>query len=118
MYLGTAQDSKCLANAEIGFISTAFFLGYNVVTIWAFYCIRKWNWRWVSLIATPTATVGLCISTLTDSYYALLVATAVSGGAFAAIYGIGTTILADTSNPARWMGLKIAAEALFGAILL
>jgi predicted MFS family arabinose efflux permease len=60
----------------------------------------------------------LYASTLTDSYYAMLVATAVSGGAFAAIYGIGTTILSDTSNPARWFGLKIAAEASSGAILL
>lgn len=118
MYLGTAQDSKGLANAQIGFISTAFFLGYNVITIWAFYWIRKWNWRRVTLVATPIAALGLYASTLTDSYYALLVATAVSGGAFAAIYGIGTTILSDTSNPARWFGLKIAAEATSGALLL
>ena len=118
MYLGSAQDSKGLANAEIGFLSAAFFLGYNIVTIWAFYWIRKWNWRRVTLIATPIAALGLYASTLTDSYYALLVATAVSGGAFAAMYGIGTTILSDTSNPARWFGLKIAAEASSGAILL
>jgi len=118
MYLGTAQDSRGLTNAEIGFLSTAFFLGYNVITIWAFYWIRKWNWRRVTLIATPLAALGLYASTLTNSYYALLVATAVSGGAFAAIYGIGTTILSDTSNPARWFGLKIAAEASSGAILL
>ena len=118
MYLGTAQDTKGLANAQIGFLSTAFFLGYNIITIWAFYWIRKWNWRKVTLIATPFAALGLFASTLTDNYYALLAATAVSGGAFAAIYGIGTTILSDTSNPARWFGLKIAAEASSGAILL
>jgi predicted MFS family arabinose efflux permease len=118
MYLGTAQDSKDLTNTQIGFLSTAFFLGYNVVTIWAFYWIRKWNWRWVTLVATPVAALGLYASTLTDSYNALLIATAISGGAFAAIYGIGTTILSDTSNPARWFGLKIAAEAASGAILL
>jgi predicted MFS family arabinose efflux permease len=48
----------------------------------------------------------------------LLVSVAIAGGAFAAIYGIGTTILGDTSNPARWFGVKIAAEALLGAVLL
>jgi predicted MFS family arabinose efflux permease len=47
-----------------------------------------------------------------------LLTTVVAGGGFAAIYGIGTTILADTSNPARWYGVKIAAEALPGAVLL
>jgi predicted MFS family arabinose efflux permease len=78
MYLGTAQDSKGLTNAEIGFISTAFFFGYNAATLWAFYWIRKWNWRWVTLVATPIAALGLYASTLTDNYYALLFATAIS----------------------------------------
>lgn len=34
------------------------------------------------------------------------------------LYGIGTTILADTSNPARWYGVKIAVETMPGAALL
>jgi predicted MFS family arabinose efflux permease len=34
------------------------------------------------------------------------------------LYGIGTTVLGDTSRPARWYGLKIASEAGLGAILL
>ena len=34
------------------------------------------------------------------------------------VYGIGTTALGDTSNPARWYGVKIAAEATLGAVLL
>jgi predicted MFS family arabinose efflux permease len=118
MYLGTAQDSKGLENSAIGFISTAFFFGYNVVTISAFHWIRKWSWRIITLVATPIAGLGLYASTLTTSYSALLAATAVAGGAFAAIYGVGTTILSDTSNPARWYGLKIAAEAITGAVLL
>jgi predicted MFS family arabinose efflux permease len=48
------------------------------------------------------------------------IATAIflSGCAFSAIYGIGTTLLSDTSQPARWYGLKIASEASVGAILL
>ena len=118
MYVGIAQDSKGLSNSQVGFISAAFFLGFNLVTLWGFYWIRKWNWRWVTLVATPIAALGLYASTLTDNYHTLLIATAVSGGAFAAMYGVGTTILSDTSNPARWYGLKIAAEAIFGAILL
>jgi predicted MFS family arabinose efflux permease len=118
LYLGTAQDSKGLENSAIGFISTAFFFGYNVVTISAFYWIRKWSWRVITLVSTPIAGLGLYASTLTSSYTALLAATAVAGGAFAAIYGVGTTILSDTSNPARWYGLKIAAEAITGAVLL
>jgi predicted MFS family arabinose efflux permease len=55
---------------------------------------------------------------MTENYLLLLLATAVAGGGFAAIYGIGTTILADTSNPARWYGVKIAAVAFPGAVRL
>lgn len=42
----------------------------------------------------------------------------VAGGAFSAVYGIGTTALGDTINPARWYGLKFSSEAMLGAILL
>ena len=117
MYMGAAQDSKGLDNAALGFISTAFFFGYNIVTLSAFYWIRKWNWRQLTLCCLPLAAVGLLGGALVESYPALLAVTALAGGAFAALYGLGTTILSDTSNPARWFGLKIAAEGALGAVL-
>jgi predicted MFS family arabinose efflux permease len=118
LYLGTAQDFRQLGNREIGFISSAFFLGYNAVTIWAFFWIRRWSWRVVTLVALPVALLGLLAGAWVQSYALLLLTTVVAGGGFAAIYGIGTTVLADTSNPARWYGVKIAAEAFPGAVLL
>jgi predicted MFS family arabinose efflux permease len=118
VYLGTAQDSRGLDNSQLGFMTSAFFLGYNAVTISAYYWIRKWNWRLVTLVAVPVAAISLFSEMYLDLYLALLATTAVAGGALAVLYGIGTTILADSSNPTRWFGLKIAAEGLLGAVLL
>ena len=118
IYLGTAQDYLGLDNRAIGFLSSAFFFGYNVATISAFFWIRRFSWSLVVGITTPIAALSLAAGTLVSSYALLLVSVAIAGGAFAAIYGIGTTLLGDTSNPARWFGLKIAAEALLGAVLL
>ena len=118
LYLGVAQDYRGLDNKEIGFLSSAFFLGYNVVTISAFFWIRNISWSTVVATATPIAAISLYAGTLFPGYVTLLLATVIAGGAFAALYGIGTIILGDTSNPARWYGVKIAAEAFAGAILL
>jgi predicted MFS family arabinose efflux permease len=118
LFVGSAQDFRALGNREAGFISSAFFLGYNAVTIWAFFWIRRWSWRLVTWCALPIAMLGMLAAARSDSYAVLLLATMVSGGGFAALYGIGTTVLADTSNPARWYGVKIAAEAFPGAVLL
>jgi len=118
IYMGTAQDYRGLDNQAIGFLSSAFFLGYNVATISAFFWIRRVSWSLAVGIATPVAALSLAAGILVSSYALLLVSVIVAGGAFATIYGIGTTILGDTSNPARWFGVKIAAEALSGAILL
>jgi predicted MFS family arabinose efflux permease len=118
IYLGTAQDYRGLDNRAIGFLSSAFFFGYNVATISAFFWIRRYSWSLVVGLMTPVAALSLAAGTLASSYTLLLISVAVAGGAFAAIYGIGTTLLGDTSNPARWFGVKIAAEALFGAVLL
>jgi predicted MFS family arabinose efflux permease len=118
IYMGTAQDYRGLDNREIGFLSSAFFFGYNVVTISAFFWIRRLSWTLIVAISTPIAALSLYAGTLFDSYASLLSMVAISGGAFAAIYGVGTTILGDTTNPARWFGVKIAAEAMVGAVLL
>ena len=118
IYMGTAQDYRGLDNRAIGFLSSAFFLGYNVATISAFFWIRRWSWSLVVAITGPVAAISLAAGTIVTGYAMLLVSVAIAGGAFAAIYGIGTTILGDTSNPARWFGVKIAAEALLGAVLL
>jgi predicted MFS family arabinose efflux permease len=118
LYLGTAQDSKALSNSQLGLISTAFFVGYNLVTLSAFYWIRALSWRLITCLALPLGGACLYASTLTDSYALLLGLTTLAGGAFAVVYGIGTTIISDTDNPTRWYGLKIAAEAGLGAALL
>jgi len=118
IYLGTAQDYRGLDNRAIGFLSSAFFFGYNVVTISAFFWIRRISWVLVVAVATPVAAFSLVAGTLLSGYAVLLGSVIIAGGAFAAIYGVGTTILGDTSNPARWFGVKIAAEAMLGALLL
>ena len=118
LYLGSAQDYRGLDNRAIGFLTSAFFLGYNLVTISAFFWIRRLSWSLIVAVSTPIAASSLYVGTLFDSYAVLLISVAIAGGAFAAIYGVGTTILGDTSNPSRWYGIKIAAEALTGALLL
>jgi predicted MFS family arabinose efflux permease len=118
LYLGVAQDYRGLDNQQIGLLSSAFFLGYNIITISAFFWIRKVAWTTLVAVATPIAAMSLYAGTLFPGYLPLLAMTVIAGGAFAALYGIGTVILGDTSNPGRWYGVKIAAEAFAGAILL
>lgn len=118
MYLGTAQDYRGLDNRAIGFLSSAYFFGFNVLTISAFFWIRRVSWSLLVAIAAPIAGVSLAAGAMVSSYAALLVTVGIAGAAFAALYGVGTTILGDTSNPARWYGVKIAAEAFSGAVLL
>jgi len=118
LYVGAAQDGLGLSDSTVGLLPAAFFLGYNVITLSAFFWIRHWNWRHASLVWLPLGLCGLLLSLKTNSTLALFGGTVLAGGGFAALYGIGTTILADTSNPARWYGVKIATEAMPGAILL
>jgi predicted MFS family arabinose efflux permease len=118
LYVGAAQDFRSLDNRQVGFLSSAFFLGYNVVTISAFFWIRRVRWSLIVATATPIAAISLYCGTLTSNYFLLVSTVIIAGGAFAVLYGVGTTILGDTSNPARWYGVKIAAEAVPGVVLL
>lgn len=117
-YLGAAQDFRGLSTKQIGLIGTVFFSGFTLTTAAGFFWIRRFDWKLTSTVAALTAAVGLAAGAMSDSYALLLAGVFVAGGALSMIYGIGTTVLGDTSNPARWYGVKIAAEALTGAVLL
>jgi MFS family permease len=118
LFLGTAQDFRDLSDQAVGVLSSSFYVGFTLTTISAFFWIRKVSWRTVTLISVPLAAAALVLAGYAGSYALMVAAIFFSGGAFSAIYGIGTTVLGDTSNPARWYGLKIASEAGIGAVLL
>jgi len=118
LFLGTAQDFRDLSDQAVGILSSSFYVGFTLTTISAFFWIRKFSWRTVTLISVPLAATALVLAGYAGSYALMVVGIFISGSAFSAIYGIGTTLLGDTSNPARWYGLKIASEAGIGAVLL
>ena len=118
LILGTAQDFKGLNQQSAGILGTSFFAGFTLTTITAFFWIRRLSWRIISFSAIPIAASALLTAGMTESYLLMATAIAVAGGAFSVLYGIGTTVLANTSQPARWYGLKIACEAGLGVILL
>jgi len=118
MFLGVAQDYRELDNKGIGLLSSLFFAGYTLTTMTAFFWIRKFNWKIVTLFALTVGSLALLLAGYSQSHGLLMLCIFVAGGAFSSVYGIGTTALGDTSNPARWYGMKISAEAMLGAILL
>jgi len=118
LYLGVAQDLRGLTTREIGFVGTVFFTGFTLTTAVGFFWIRRFDWRLTGIVAGLVAVTGLSVGALSQSYPLLLAGLFVAGGALSMIYGIGATALGDTSNPARWYGAKISAEAVFGVVLL
>ena len=118
LFLGTAQDFRDLSDQSVGILGSSFFAGFTLATLSGWFWIRRFSWRVVSFSAIPIAAGALMATGLTRSYLLMVIAIAVAGGAFSVLYGIGTTMLSDTSRPARWYGLKMACEAALGAILL
>ena len=118
LFLGTAQDFRGLGDSAAGILSSSFYLGFTLTAMTAFFWIRRFSWRSIILLAVPVAIAAIVLSAFAGSYLFMLFGVFVAGGAFSVLYGIGTTILSDTSHPARWYGLKIAAEAGIGVVLL
>lgn len=118
LFLGVAQDYRGLDNRSIGLLSSSFFAGYTLTTSTAFFWIRRINWKTVTWLGLATGSLALLMGGYTQNHGLLMVCIFIAGGAFSTVYGIGTTALGDTRNPARWYGLKVSAEAMLGAVLL
>lgn len=118
LFLGVAQDYRELDNQSVGLLSSMFFAGYTLTTSTAFFWIRRISWRLITLLALIVGSVALLVAGYSQHHSLLMFCIFIAGGAFSTIYGIGATALGDTSNPARWYGVKISAEAMLGAVLL
>jgi MFS family permease len=118
IFLGVAQDYRELDNQAIGLLSSMYFAGFTLTTSTAFFWIRRINWRSFTLLSLTVGSLALLMAGYSQNHALLMFCIFIAGGAFSTVYGIGTTALGDTSNPARWYGLKISAEAMLGAILL
>jgi predicted MFS family arabinose efflux permease len=118
LYVGATQDSFNLSNIEAGTLGTAFFAGYNLATFSAFFWIQKVDWRKATVLWLVVTLVGLLLGLLAANFYSLLMTVFISGLGFSALYGLGTRILADTKDPSRWYGIKVAVEVVPGACLL
>ena len=117
LYVGATQDSFQLSNIEAGTLGTAFFAGYNIATFSAFFWIQKVNWRNATALWLLVTMIGLSLGLMAKNFYSLLTTVFISGLGFSALYGLGTRILADTTDPSRWYGIKVAVEVIPGAFL-
>ena len=118
LFLGTAQDFRALTDQQIGLLSSAFFAGFTLAAASAFFWVRRLSWTATSLAALPATAIFLVLGSAAPNHILLLLCIVLAGAGLGTVYGIGTTALGDTSNPARWYGVKIAAEAGTGAFLL
>ncbi|MBT8070505.1 MAG: MFS transporter [Gammaproteobacteria bacterium] len=118
LFVGVAQDYRQLDNRSVGALSSMFFAGHTLTASSAFFWIRRINWKRIALLSLCVAGTALLFAADAQNQGVMMLWMFIAGGAFSAVYGISATALGDTSNPARWYGLKISAEAMLGAILL
>ncbi len=118
LFIGVTQDFRGWNNSDTGLLGASFFLGYTVVTISAFFWVRKIDWRKICLISLSFAAVPMIAAVYYKAYWLNILFVIISGGAFSAIYVVGTVAIGDTSNPARWYGAKIGGETGLGGLFL
>lgn len=118
LLLGSVQDGLGFNDQQLGLLTSAYFAGFTISTVSAFFWVRKCHWQKAAVLLT-VMTLLTCVMLMSVQSYALYLALiCLLGATTSAIYAIGTTYLGDTENPARSYGFKIGAEAALGAILL
>jgi MFS family permease len=118
LFLGAAQDYRVLSEAAAGTLASSFFVGFTFSAASAFFWIHRFNWRAVTSVSVPIAAAAIVLTGFARSFPVMMATVFIAGGAFSVMYSIGTAVIGDSSHPSRWFGLKIAAEAAMGALLL
>ena len=64
LFLGTAQDFRELSDQAVGILGSSFYVGFSLTTMTAFFWIRKFSWRTVTVVAVPVAAVAMVLPAL------------------------------------------------------
>jgi len=118
LYLGQLQESTGLTTGQIGFVASAFFFGFNLISFSSYYWVRKVPVLWTSLAGTLLLIVCLLATGYADGFTFQVFITAIIGSVSGAVSSIGITIAGDADNNTRWYGIQVAAEAAAGVALL
>jgi predicted MFS family arabinose efflux permease len=117
LIVGVAQDDRGLAPSQLGLLSAAFFLGFNVVSASSFFWLHRFGQKRIAFTALLLAAAAMLTSS-SQSFPLMLTFTAIAGGAFGVLYGLASALIGSTTHQARWFGVKISLEAMLGVVLI
>ena len=118
LYLGSMQDSLHLTASQIGFVASAFFLGFNLASASSYFWVRKLPIRTTVTTCVLAMAALLGVSAFVSNYVGILALSSLVGASSGAVASIAATLVGDAKNAARWFGVKVAAESLGGVVLL
>ena len=118
IFVGSMQDTFQLSHARTGFVPSVFYTGFGLISASAYFWIRRVNWKKLAFASIPLTLLSLLMLVQVNSYGGLLAAILLAGICFGIMYSLGSTIIGDTAEPARYFGMKIGTEVLIGVILI
>jgi len=116
--IGQIATNFELDDAQLGFISSAYFSVYSVVALTAPLWIRRYNWRVMAAGGFVILLVGLFSITQSASATQVATAMAIAGAGAAVLLPISLTLVAEMHNKDRVYGIVVALQQLVPTVLL
>ena len=116
--LGIAAARYSLGEAEVGYLSSAYFGGYVLSTVSSVLWVRRFNWRHIAFVGTILMVLGLFLPVLVSNYVAMFVGLIIAGLGAGIIFAESMCITSDMADPDRKFAIKISIESAYGALVL
>lgn len=118
MLVGAAINGLGYSESQAGLLASSYFAGYMLTAISAFFWIRKIAWRLIALLGYIGLSAGLACSATVIDFNLMIPTLFVSGCGAGALFGLGVTMVSDSSNPDRNFGFVLVTQQATAAILL
>lgn len=118
VFLAAAAKQLSLSEEQVGYLPSAFYVGYTCTAISTVFWVRRVNWQLAAAFGVAITALPLFAMQGIGSYPLMLGLMVVGGAGMGILYSLATAILSDSSNPDRVFGLKLAVETMPGTALL
>jgi MFS family permease len=116
LLIGAFTERLSLAPEQVGMLGSADMAGMFLAALFATWWIRKYNWRFVALLACVVLASCHFLSGNLQEFGPLFGVRVAAGFAGGSLMSIALTSLGDTHKPDRFFALFIAGQLSLGAL--
>ena len=115
--LSVIGEKRAYSDTQLGDLGASYFAGFTMVTLFAMFWVRRFNWRTIVATSLMGSALLFVILAHAQTFVGVQLSFFALGVVMAVVYTPMITCLGDTNEPDRAMGISLVLQVALAAVV-